>query len=354
MYYATQDIWTWWLAIYLFFGGMGAASVSVTCLTDMYLKPHRELVLWGNLSGFVMLSLGSSLLFIHLLHHTAVINVLNPMVLLRKPDAWIAWGTQFITWMMIWSLVYSLPYLRQTKLFMEMPLVGKILDWGPVIWLANLASRFHKPIGWLATINGVGTVVYTGLLLQSFPAVALWHNPGVPVLFTISGFSTSLAFLLLILVLVIRDEAATHEIKIFYERADVILIAAELVVIFSFFQYMKQGSESARHSATLLWTNMGWLVGFLIFGLLVPLLIELKGVVKGWRGHGAIAVAASLVLCGGYLLRYYMLEAGVYERPYPPHGYSSYRDPPSGAADRTTVLVPIENRQVLTAKHGDG
>ncbi len=353
MYYATQDIWTWWIAVYLFLGGLGAAAVAVSCLTDMYLKPHKLLVLWGNLGGVVMLAAGSSLLFFHLLHHLAVIGALNPLVLLRKPDAWIAWGTQFIMWMMVWAVVYSLPYMRQTAFFANMPLVGKVLKWAPVVWFSDLALRFHRPIGWLATVTGVGTVVYTGLLLQSFPAVALWHNPGVPVLFTVSGFSTALAFLLLVMYWVIREDAELHSVRVFYERADVILIAAELVLIFVFFNYTLHGSESARHSAKLLWTDAGWIVGFVLLGLIVPLIIELKGVTKGWNGHAMLSMAAVLVLSGGYLLRHYFLYAGVYERPYPPHGYSAHRDLPEAPTERMTILVPIENRQVVERRAGD-
>jgi formate-dependent nitrite reductase membrane component NrfD len=52
----------------------------------------------------------------------------------------------------------------------------------------------------------MGTVFYTGLLLQSFPAVALWHNPGVPLLFIVSAFSTAMAFLLLVLYLAVKRE----------------------------------------------------------------------------------------------------------------------------------------------------
>ena len=64
---------------------MGAATLTVAFLTDMYMKQHKELVLWGALSGIVMLSLGSSMLFMHLLDHMAVIHVLNPLVLSQSP-----------------------------------------------------------------------------------------------------------------------------------------------------------------------------------------------------------------------------------------------------------------------------
>ncbi len=315
MSFQTQDIWTWWFALYLYFGGMGAAVLVVSFLTDMYIKQHKDLVLWGAVSGVIMLSLGSLLLFIHLLDYLAVIHVLNPLVFFLNPSAWIAWGTQFIIWMMVWGVLYALPYLVESAFFNRMPVVKTILQWGLVKKIADLCLRFHKLLGWLATVNGIGTAVYTGLVLQSFPAVALWHNPGVPLLFTVSAFSTALAFLLLVLNLAIkRDE--DHHLRVFYERTDLMLIAAELVIIFSFFQYMQGGSESAMHSAKLLWNDFGWLVGFICFGLIVPFILQLKGVIKGWASSLPVVTASLLVLMGGYLLRHYFMYAGVYAQPW--------------------------------------
>lgn len=314
MFYSTQNLWTWWIAIYLFLGGLGGGAVVASILTNMYLREHKALVLWGNLSAVVMLAIGSLMLFLHLLDHIAVIHVLNPLILFTKPDAWIAWGTQFIVWMIIWSLVYSLPYMQQTPFFRDMPVIGTILGWFK--WLGDLSLKFHPIIGWLAVICGVGTVFYTGLLLQSFPAVALWHNPGVPLLFIVSAFSTAMAFLLLVLYLVLRREE-DHALKVFYERTDVILITVELTIIFVFFHFTTYGVESARSTAQLLWNDKVWIIGFIGLGLLVPFLIEFKGVTKGWKSPAPIILAAFLVLGGGYLLRHYFMYAGVYELPYP-------------------------------------
>jgi formate-dependent nitrite reductase membrane component NrfD len=316
MSYVTQEFWTWWIAAYLFLGGLGGAAVVVSIMTNMYYKPHKELVLWANIGAFIMLSVGSLILFTHLLHHLAVIYVLNPMVLLQKPDAWISWGTQFIVWMMVWSMVYTFPYMLESPFWMKMPVVGTILSW--FRWLGNLALKFHPIIGWLAVINGIGTVFYTGLLLQSFPAVALWHNPGVPILFIVSAFSTSMAFLLLVLDLAIKQRDEDRIIRVLYERTDVILISVELVIIFVFFNFTTYGVESARSTAILLWHDMGWIIGFVGLGLLVPFILELKGVLHSWKSPAPIIFAAILVLVGGYLLRHYFMYAGVYERPYPP------------------------------------
>jgi len=311
----TQDTWTWWIAIYLYFGGLGAATLAVTFLTDMYMKAHRDLVLWGAFSGVALLALGSLMLFSHLLDHRAVIHVLNPMVLINKPDAWIAWGTQFIIWMMFWGVLYALPYMYLAPIFDRVPVVNWLLERSLVNKIAQLSTRYRKSVGWLATINGVGVAVYTGLLLQSFPAVALWHNPGVPLLFTVSAFSTAMAFLLLLMYLVIK-QGDDQRIRNFYERVDLILISAELVILFSFFHYMSAGNESAMHSARMLWSDMGWMIGFIGFGLVVPFFLELRGVLKGWSSHLPIVAASVLVLIGGYLLRHYFMYTGVYAHPW--------------------------------------
>jgi formate-dependent nitrite reductase membrane component NrfD len=313
--YHTQNVWTWWIAFYLFFGGLGAATLSVTFLTDMYMKPHRALVIWGAWSGIVMLGLGSVMLFGHLLHHLAVIYVLTPLVLLRKPDAWIAWGTQFIIWMMFWGMLYSLPHLQKCVLKQRVRLLRWILDLPPVLWLSEMCGRHCKLCGWLATINGIGTAVYTGLLLQSFPAVELWHNPGVPLLFTVSAFSTAMAYLLIVLHVFERSEQ-DEDIRRLYERLDLMLISAELVILFAIMHYLQGGSVGGRKSLAILFNDNGWLIGFLGFGLLVPFFLQLLGVLRGWRAGAPVVLSSALVLMGGYLLRHYFLIAGVYAYPW--------------------------------------
>jgi formate-dependent nitrite reductase membrane component NrfD len=315
MFYSTQSVWTWWIAIYLFLGGLGAAVVVVSCLTNMYHKTHKQMVTWGILSAFVMLGVGSLLLFLHLLDHWAVIHVLNPLGLLKKPDAWIMWGTQFIIWMMVFSMLYAWPYILETPSITKLPVIGTVLGWFG--WVGQLSLKFHGFIGWIAIINGVGTIFYTGLLLQSFPAVALWHNPGVALLFIVSALSTAMAFLLLVLNLAVSEEERDHPLQKFYERTDVILIGVELMIIFVFFQFTTYGVESARHTAEILWNDKVWIIGFIGFGLIVPFLLELKGVLKGWSSAAPTLLAAVLVLSGGYLLRHYFMYAGAYERPYP-------------------------------------
>ncbi|MBF0271903.1 MAG: polysulfide reductase NrfD [Magnetococcales bacterium] len=315
MTFTTQSNWTWWFAIYLFLGGMGAAVIAVSFLTHMYLSKTKELVMWGALSGVAMMAVGSGMLFLHLLNKWAAIYILTPWGVFHKPDSWIAWGSQFIIWLQITALLYALPFMVEKPRLLNWPLVGTVLKLDLVRAVAAKVAPIQGILGWVSILTGIGTVVYTGLLLQSFPAVALWHNPAVPILFTVSAFSTAMAWLLIVMYLFIYHRV-DHSIRILYERVDVVLITAELVILFSFFNYTLSGSEGGYRSAAMLWGSAGWVVGFIGCGLLVPLALELKCVFGNWGGKRVIVPASMLVLTGGYLLRHYFMAAGIYAFPW--------------------------------------
>ncbi len=315
MTYTTQNIWTAWIAVYLFFGGMGAALIALSTMTDMYWQKHKGLAAWGTLSGFAMLGAGTAMLFIHLLDHLAVVHLLNPMAVVNNPSSWIAWGTQFIIFTQVTAVLYALPIMVETPTLANIPVLGRLLRMDLVKALAKAAEAKKSLIGWIAVLSGAATAVYTGLLLQSFPAVALWHNPAVPILFTVSAFSTALAFQMLVMNFVIKDPA-TDGLFHHYERSDAILIGLELLLIFSLFNFTLSGSESGYRSAELLWGSAGWVIGFVGFGLIVPLLLEITGLVKGWASRTPIMAASIMVLGGGYLLRHYFMAAGVYAFPW--------------------------------------
>lgn len=307
MTYAVQEQWNWLVAVYLFLGGMGAMVMAVSTLTHMFKTggtENRSLAWWGNWVGFVMLAVGSAMLFVHLLNHLSVWRVF--VGVLFKPDAWIAWGTWFIVFAMVGGLWYTLPL---TKNFMI------VENWGVYQWVKGVCAKHHKAIGWFTVANGVATAVYTGLLLQSMPAVALWHNPGIPVLFTVSATSTALATLLILQYAVIKEE--DHALRHFFETTDAWLIGAELVIISVFYFYLLAGSEGGYVTRDLLWGSAGWVWGFIVIGLIIPFVIEVATLTKR-ISHSAttIMAAASMVLVGGYLLRHYMLACGVYEYPW--------------------------------------
>ena len=308
MTYAVQVEWNWLVAVYLFLGGMGAMVMAVAIFANIYKiggTENRRLAWWGSWIGIIMLAVGSAMLFYHLLNHVAVWRVL--VGVFYKPDAWIAWGTWFIIFAMIGAFWYTLPLTK------KMPIVE---NWGIYQWFKSLCEKHHKAIGWFTAINGILTAVYTGLLLQSFPAVSLWHNPGIPVLFTVSATSTAIATLLIVQYTILKNEQ-DKALRHLFEKTDAWLIGIEIIIIFTFLNYLLIGSEGGRVSYELLWGNPLWVWGFVVVGLIIPFIIEIGMLLKRIPS-GAVTVisAATMVLIGGYLLRHFILAAGVYEYPW--------------------------------------
>ncbi len=308
MTYAIQEQWNWLVAVYLFLGGMGAMVMTVSIFAHIYKiggSDNSKLAWWGNWIGLIMLGIGSAMLFYHLLNHIAVWRVL--VGVFYKPDAWIAWGTWFIIFAMIGAFWYSLPLTK------NMPVIE---NWGIYQWFKGLCEKNHTAIGWFTAVNGILTAVYTGLLLQSMPAIALWHNPGIPVLFTVSATSTAIATLLIVQYTILKNEQ-DHALRHFFEKTDAWLIGFELVIVFAFFHYLLSGSEGGYVSHDLLWGSAGWVWGFVVVGLIIPFIIEVGTLTKRIpSGATTIIAAASMVLIGGYLLRHYMLASGIYEYPW--------------------------------------
>jgi polysulfide reductase chain C len=309
----TQDRWVGLVIWYLFLGGLGAALVAISIFAHRYARASTPLTLWGVLSGEVALAVGSLLLLFHLLDPLHVWRILLPWNVFVNPTAWITWGTQFLIWAMVFGVLYIWPMLWKAQGLRRIPLLNWWFGIGWVRWSAEICERFATLLAWLSILMSIAVAVYTGLLLRSFPAVALWHNPVIPLLFTVSALSTGLAYLLLVQYAVLREHGPLARA---YERFDVLLIAVEMALIGYLLYAVLPGSESGRASYALLMDNMGWVVGFLLFGLLVPLLLEIKGSLRAWNSPVPVMAAAVLVLVGGYLLRHYFLNAGVYYFPW--------------------------------------
>jgi formate-dependent nitrite reductase membrane component NrfD len=218
---------------------------------------------------------------------------------------------------MVLGLLYAWPLLLEEAWFRRLPVIGPWLsawfDLPLIRWVGRWAQRLRFPIAWLTTFCGLGTAVYTGLLLRSFPAAALWSNDLVPPLFTVSAFSTALAFQLLVFYAVLRQHGPLARA---YERLDLLLIGAEILLIVLIMAVVLPRSLSGRGSLHILMHSWGWLGGFLLLGLLLPFLLEIRGVLKARHSPAPVLLSAVLVLLGGVLLRHYFLASGVYVFPW--------------------------------------
>ena len=140
------------------------------------------------------------------------------------------------------------------------------------------------------------------MLLSAFSARPFWNSGVLGPLFLVSGLSTAA-------VLPLLAGVGTTE-KRFFEGSDMTLIAVELTLIGLFLISLATGAGQHLEALYLVWggdyTVPFWL-WFVLPGLLIPLLLEILAL-RGNRLSGL--TAAVLVVFGGFMLRYLMVEIG--------------------------------------------
>ncbi len=299
--YIQQNTWGWMIAAYLFLGGLGGAVGAIGIGVDLFVQHRRRLGIFAALSGFGFLAVGTVLLLADLL------QPLKAVFFFMNPRSWIFWGIMVISGFMVTSIIYVMPYIK------DWPLVNRVAPY------LSFLDRWQRWAGTIGVLTGFGVTAYTGFLISAVPAIAFWHTAGLPVLFTFSAFSTGSAYLMFALWTLRRSQEPLIEAL---ERVDAALIVGEIIVLVAFFNAASCCPAGASHSLQYLLGNIGFLVGFVFLGLLVPLAGELYSIAIGdhLKGHGIsvylLPVLSLLVLIGGYLLRQYVLMAGMYSYPW--------------------------------------
>ena len=170
----------------------------------------------------------------------------------------------------------------------------------------------------LAIVAGFAVMLYTGLLLQDVGGVAFWRSPLVPALFVLSSLSCGVAVLLLVAFFAEAD-AALDRFACMLARADAAVVVLEAAVAALLVGSTLHGDHpaAAASAACLVRGDLAgwWWVGFALCGLAIPLAVELAFALRGrpvLAMRTAFAVAAVLVLVGGFSMRSAVVEAGAH------------------------------------------
>lgn len=286
--------WGWEIPVYLFLGGLVAGlliAVSAVVITRGR-EGVTEAMRRGLLATPVLLSLGMGALFLDLTYKLHVWRFYTAF----KPAAPMSWGSWILlaVYPVMALMVMALPPAFLAKhLENQRSLVGRVAAWSGA-HLRGLA------LGGLA--GGALLGVYTGVLLSATGAQPLWSSGALGLLFLASGASAGVAALMLIE----RD----HDASAMLARADIGLIAAELVVVGLWLAaLLSQGPRFREAAGLVLWGEYAPVfVGFVLFGgLILPATLEGMAL-KGRASHSRLVPA--LVLLGGILLRVVIVYAG--------------------------------------------
>ena len=287
------EIWHWPISLYLFLGGLAAGLLlfaAVVTILDKD-KEYPTAVKYASMVPPVALSLGL-LALVYDLTHPLYTWQLYTTIRLESPMSWGAWvllATTPLSFMWVFSYFSELfpkwnlkfDFLKKIELFLKEN--RKIMAYALVP---------------LSIILGV----YTGILLSAFNARPLWNNAILGPLFLTSGLSTAAATIILL--------AKTSKERHLFSKIDLALIVIELGLIVHMIMGMYAGSQVQLDAMNLLIGGEFTLMFFgfvVILGLIVPGILEALEI-KGFKIP--VAIPAILILIGGLVFRFVMVEAG--------------------------------------------
>ncbi len=287
------NIWHWQIPIYLFLGGVAAGILFFSGIFTILGKDHkmRTTVKVAPLLVPFLLVFGLFMLFLDL-KHKLYFWQLYTTIRLESPMGWGAWVLMIITPI---SILWSASYVRE---------IFPGWDWKFDIlktfesWLI----KYRLWIAWPMTIYAVILGIYTGILLSAFNARPLWNTSILGPLFLVSGMSTAAALIIML--------SKDHKERKIMGRIDILLILIELFFIVHLLMGFLAGSEAQINAASLFLGGKftAPFFTFVVFlGLIFPAILEIFEL-KGFKVP--VYIPAILVLLGGLIFRFIIVEAG--------------------------------------------
>jgi len=287
------NIWHWQIPLYLFLGGLAAGILFFASLFYIMGK-EKEMPATIRIAPVIapiVLVLGLLALFLDL-KHKLFFWQLYTTIRITSPMSWGAWVLMAITPL---SMIWVASYLKEL-----------IPSWK---WKFNFLEKFEVFViqyrlwmAWMIIILAVILGIYTGILLSAFNARPLWNNSILGPLFLVSGMSTGAATILLLS----RNS---------YERRtmswiDLLLITIELFFITHMLMGFQAGSQVQIDAASIFlggqFTVSFW-VFVIILGLVFPVILE---ILERIGFHIPVIIPVVLILLGGLMFRFIMVEAG--------------------------------------------
>ncbi len=291
-------IWGWEIPVYLFLGGMAAGLMILTSLLGMRRDERSPAARWLGFAAPVLVSVGMVALFLDLSFKA---HVWRFYVAFRWTSP-MSWGAWILLLVYPVTLLVALAGLTDAQAE-KAAAVARPFGLGPATRAARaFAQRHAARLRWTNLAVGAGLGVYTGILLGTLGARALWASPLLGPLFLVSGLSTGAAFLMLF--------RLSPEERRFATRWDLLAIGLEVLLLVLFVLGLVTGGAAGSEAAGLLlggpFTAQFWTL-VVIAGLALPVALE---VLESRLHFRATFVAPALVLLGGLALRWILVAAG--------------------------------------------
>jgi formate-dependent nitrite reductase membrane component NrfD len=285
-----QREWGWWIAVYLFLGGIGGGAYTIGAfnwLVGGIAEESTTVSLW---IGFPALAIGSLCLLADLGSPTKAVLAGK-----RPGTSWIARGFWIISIFMVLAFLHFVLHL-----FTGASQLGA-------------GRTLLNVIAVLGIVFAVGTMAYTGVLLSASKGIPFWRSGVVPVVFVVSAVVTGHFTIMLGIVLTSGSQAVPDPLRFMaFEAA--ILVALEILAIVFFLQAAFRLPDP-RESAERILGNRMFVLGYFVLGLAVPLILMVvvyrtSALQSAGNAVALLGIGAVLGLAGGLILRQAILVSG--------------------------------------------
>ena len=288
--------WGWEIPVYLFLGGMAAGVMVLTTLLLARPGQRSAALRWLPFAAPALVTIGMLALFLDVEHKLLVWR----FYLAFRWTSPMSWGAWILLLVYPISLLVALASLDDHQAewlatWMGRPgrLVRTARDW---------AQQRVAGLRVASVAIGIGLGLYTGVLLSTLAARALWSSAILGPVFLVSGLSTGAALLMLFPV--------NQEERHILARWELWALGVEAVLLLLFLVGLASGTASGQAAAGLLlggpFTAAFWAL-VVVSGVTLPALLE---VLEGRRLVRVTPVAPALVLAGGLALRWILVAAG--------------------------------------------
>jgi formate-dependent nitrite reductase membrane component NrfD len=291
-------VWGWEIPVYLFLGGMAAGVMILSAALWMKREERSPAARWLAFAAPVLVSIGMGALFLDLANK---LNVWRFYLAFRWTSP-MSWGAWILVVVYPASIGLALAGLDEAQAERAVAFCARFGLGGLVRRARAVALAHVAGLRWASVLTGVALGVYTGVLLSTLGARALWSSALLGPLFLVSGVSTGAALLLLF--------RLSDEERHLVGAWDRVAIVLELVVMLLFLVGLVTSGAGGKAAAELLlggpFTAPFWAL-VVIAGLAVPLLL---GALEVGLRLPMTRAAPVLVLAGGLALRWIMVAAG--------------------------------------------
>jgi len=258
-------IWGWEVVVYLFLGGMAAGVMVLSSLLSLRRASLSSAGRWLGFAAPVLLSAGMGALFFDLAFKLHVYR----FYLAFQPTSPMSWGSWILVMVYPVALLFALALLDDAQYvkvrnLLRHPKAGEFLTKA-----RTFAQERLVPLRWLHIALGVALGVYTGILLSTLGARALWNSPLLGPLFLVSGLSAGAALLMLLPL----SSEERHDLV----RWDFLAIGLEVLLLALFLAGLATSGAGGGEAAALVFggpfTAQFWTL-VILAGVVLPVFLE--------------------------------------------------------------------------------